>query len=182
MLLAPDADAAMQQVPARNSASAMVPIAWSYQVVAVPGDMIPCVQPDGSPVVDETGQPTFIPVNWAFTGQLSHVGQLDPELSTAAFSTCVGGMDPARGPILSGDAIVHLAGPQGDAVDLSGTLTLVLAAGYAEATWTITGGSGRFADAAGYIETLEYPSADGAGSTGKGSGMVTRPQPVVGGR
>jgi len=41
--------------------------------------------------------------------------------------------------------------------------------------WTITGGTGRFAGASGWIQTLEVPSADGSGSDGGGSGMITPP-------
>jgi hypothetical protein len=149
----------------------MVPITWTYRVSPIyDGSMVAC--PGGF----------VFPVHWSFDARLTHLGRLDRKGSTATFTACAAGEDPQLGPYFAGDAGVHLTGPQGDAVDLEGTLTLLLAAGYATGDWDIVGGAGRFAGARGHIDTVEYPEEDGSGSAGSGTGMITRPRAVTGGR
>lgn len=147
----------------------MVPIAWRYHMTGVPGDMITCTNSDGSPPF------LGFPVNWKGTGSMTHLGVMDSQGTKAWFTSCtvdiVGGYPVAA----SGDGVVHVVGANGDAVDLQGTLTLSFADNNATGDWTITGGTGRFTGAAGWIKTLEVPAADGNGSVGSGSGMITAP-------
>ncbi|MFP4622620.1 MAG: hypothetical protein ACLFRX_00420, partial [Gemmatimonadota bacterium] len=60
--------------------------------------------------------------------------------------------------------------------------TLVFAAGHSVGDWDVMGGAGLFVGARGHIDTLEAPAPDGTGSLGSGSGMITLPSPVKGGR
>jgi hypothetical protein len=156
---------------ATTSRSTMVPLTWTYHMVAAAGGVLTCTNSDGSP-------PSLaFPINWAVaSGMMTHLGLLDTEASSAAFSTCVVNIAPEGYPIsASGDATVHLVGANGDAVDMAGVLTLSFADGSAAGDWTITGGTGRFTGAGGWIKTLEVPAADGNGSEGSGSGMITPP-------
>lgn len=152
----------------------MVPIEWTFHVWATAEPTVPCLAPDGSVA-------GAVPPTYAVSGRLTHMGRLDEEASAATIHDCAMTMGEG-GPEVSGSITAHLVGPQDDAVDLAGTLTLMLAAGYAAGDWDVVGGEGRFAGATGYIESTEYPAADGSGSAGSGAGMISQPQPVEGGR
>jgi hypothetical protein len=154
----------------------MVPLEWTYHAWAVAAPSVPCLLPDGSTVINHVA-PTY-----AISGHLSHLGRLDPDASVANILTCNVIMGPAGPEGVTGDVTAHLVGPQGDAVDLAGTLTLVFAAGHSVGDWDVMGGAGRFVGAGGHIDTLEAPNPDGTGSLGSGSGMITLPSPVKGGR
>ena len=168
-LLAPQGPDARQQ-----DGELMVPIDWTFHVWATAAPTVPCLAPDGSVA-------GAVPPIYAVSGTLTHVGRLDEEASSATIHDCVLSSGPA-GPQVSGSITAHLVGYQGDAVDLDGTLTLILAAGYAAGDWDIVGGEGRFAGATGFIDSTEYPAADGSGSVGSGAGMISQPQPMEGGR
>jgi hypothetical protein len=164
-----DAAQPQAQVVAADHAQGMVPITWRYHMTAAPGDMLDCSNSDGSP--------SFLsfPVNWKSTGSMTHLGVTDPQATRAWFTSCtveiVGGY-PVSG---SGDGFVHVVGANGDAVDIEGTLTLSFTENVATGAWTITGGTGRFRGASGWVNTYEVPAEDGSGSVGSGSGMITRP-------
>jgi hypothetical protein len=147
----------------------MVPIEWTYHMAPAPGGEITCSNSDGSPPF------LTFPINWKASGMMSHLGTTDSGASAAWFSSCVvnivGGV-PVSGV---GYGYVHIVGANGDAIDLAGALTLDFTSFEATGDWTITGGTGRFASASGWIQTLEVPAADGSGSDGSGSGMVTPP-------
>ena len=66
-------------------------------------------------------------------------------------------------------------GANGDAVDMEGVLTVSFADFSATGEWEITGGTGRFTGASGWMNTFEVAAEDGSGSVGSGSGMITRP-------
>jgi hypothetical protein len=156
---------------AAASVDAMVPIKWTYHVTAIDdGELLECTLPDGSP----TGIRS--PANWAVAaGMMSHLGILDTQASYAGFTSCVVNIVGGYPLTADADAFVHLVGANGDAVDLSGVLTLSFVENNATGDWTITGGSGRFTGAHGWLKTLEVPAADGSGSVGSGSGMITPP-------
>ena len=147
----------------------VVPIEWTYHMAPAPGGAITCTNSDGSPPI------LSFPVNWAATGMMTHLGRTDSQASYAWFSSClvniVGGY-PVTGV---GYGYTHIVGGNGDAIDFAGALTLDFADFTATGDWTITGGTGRFAGASGWIQTFEVPAADGSGSDGSGSGMVTPP-------
>jgi hypothetical protein len=156
------------------SRSTMVPVRWTYHMVAAAGGVLTCTYADGSP------SPLAFPIDWAVaSGMMTHLGQLDTEASSAAFSTCVVNVADGYPVSAYGDGTVHLVGANGDAVDLAGVLTLSFMDNNAVGDWTITGGTGRFTGAAGWIKTLEVPAADGNGSVGSGSGMITPPGVLV---
>jgi len=155
---------------AGNGATVMVPIKWTYVMTAASTDVIVCDNSDGS-----TPFMAF-PIEWAVAdGMMSHLGVLDTEASSATFSSCL--MYIVDGAPVSGDGVatIHLVGANGDAVDLEGVLTLSFADFTATGAWSIIGGTGRFTGASGWINTLEAPTADGSGSQGSGSGMITPP-------
>ena len=162
------------QLQARNgnfaSANAMVPVTWTYHMVAAPGGTITCSNSDDS-------QPFLgFPINWAVaSGMMTHVGRLDTQASSAAFSTCVVNIEGGYPVSAYGDGTVQLVGANGDAVSLAGVLTLSFLDNTALGDWTIVGGTGRFTGASGWIKTSEVPAADGNGSVGSGSGMITPP-------
>jgi hypothetical protein len=119
---------------------------------------------------------------YAVSGHLTHLGRLDEDASLATIHTCEVIMGSAGPEGVTGAVTAHLVGPQGDAVDLAGTLTLIFAAAQSIGDWDIVGGAGRFEGASGYLDTVEHPAEDGIGSVGSGSGMITLPGPMKGGR
>jgi len=152
------------------SATTMVPVTWTYHMVVGPGDLITCTNSDGSPPM------LAFPINWLVaSGMMTHLGRLDTQASSAAFSACEVNIAGGYPVSAYGDGTVHLVGANGDAVNISGVLTLSFTDGTAVGDWTITGGTGRFSGASGWIKTLEVPAEDGNGSVGRGSGMITPP-------
>ena len=139
----------------------MVPIKWEFSVEPLPNGVLECL-PSGSGV--------YIPASFSVSGHVSHLGRVDADQSTASFTGCVLGAGT-----ISGDGHATLTGANGDAVELDGVLTLSFADGAMYGIWTITGGTGRFEGASGWIETTETPAPDGSGSVGSGSGMITSP-------
>lgn len=154
---------------AAASPHTMVPIGWRYHMSPGPGDDIICTNSDGSPPF------LSFPVNWIASGSMTHLGITDSEASAAAFSSCV--VNIVGGNPVTGDGYgsIHIVGANGDAVDMTGVLTLSFVDFTATGDWTISGGTGRFAGASGWIQTFEVPAEDGSGSTGSGSGMITPP-------
>jgi hypothetical protein len=150
-------------------ASTLVPITWKYHMMAAPGDVLICDNSDGSPPF------LAFPVNWVTEGTITHMGRVDSNASSASFSSCtlniVDGI-PVTGV---GYGSVEIVGANGDAITFTGALTLDFAAYDAVGEWTITGGTGRFAGASGWLHTYEVPAADGNGSVGSGTGMITPP-------
>ena len=147
----------------------MVPITWRYHMTEMPGDVIWCTNSDdSSPFLS-------FPVNWKGTGRMTHLGVMDSQATMAWFTSCT--VEIVGGYPVSGSAhgLVHVVGANGDAVDMEGTLTLSFAENVATGEWTITGGTGRFTGASGWMNTREVPSEDGSGSVGGGSGMITAP-------
>jgi len=173
----------VQQSVIETGATGMVPISWSFRAVASEGsEMIPCLLPDGSHFV-LPGGPVLVPGSFTVTGTLSHVGKIEEGASVASIHECWVKLNSSGMPeAVYGPATAHLEGTQGDAIHLNGTLTNWILAGYAVGEWDIVGGAGRFGGAEGYLDTVEYPAQDGSGSVGSGSGMITRPQPLKGGR
>jgi hypothetical protein len=173
----------VQQSVMETAATGMVPISWSFRAVASEGsEMIPCLLPNGEPFV-LPGGPALVPGSFTVTGTLSHVGRIEEGASVASIHECWVKLSSVGMPeAVYGPATAHLEGTQGDAIELSGTLTNWILAGYAVGEWDIVGGAGRFEGAEGYLDTVEYPAQDGTGSVGTGSGMITRPQPLKGGR
>lgn len=166
-----------------EAAQLMVPIEWSFHARAIGTEMIPCLLPDGQTLEFPPGNPIYVSVLFAITGNVSHLGRIDEDASVARIHECHVGLTATGMPeSLGGPVSGRLVGPQGDEIELAGTLTQLLFAGYAVGEWDIVGGEGRFAGARGYIDTIEYPATDGSGSEGTGSGMVTRPDAVKGGR
>ncbi|MGK7311945.1 MAG: hypothetical protein ACN0LA_06855 [Candidatus Longimicrobiales bacterium M2_2A_002] len=161
---------------------AMVPIDWTFHVQATGEEWLTCYLPYGDPFVYR-GQTVVVSAGYAISGRASHLGELDPELSSASILDCSVQLTPDGMPMaLGGHVTARLVGPQGDAIDLDGTLTQYPFEGYAVGDWDIVGGEGRFAGASGYIDSMEYPATDASGSVGSGSGWVTRPGNVAGGR
>ena len=154
----------------------MVPLEWTYHVWAVEAPSVPCLLPGGSTVINHVA-PTY-----AISGHLSHLGRLDETASVATILNCTVILGPVGPEGVTGDITARLVGPQGDAVDLAGTLTLIFAAGHAVGDWDVMGGAGRFVGARGHLDTVEEPAPDGNGSIGSGSGMITLPSPLKGGR
>lgn len=173
----------VQQSVIETGATGMVPISWSFRVVPSEGsEMIPCLLPDGEPFF-LPGGPASVPGSLTVTGTLSHVGRMEEGPSVGSILDCRVGLNADGIPeTLFGRATSHLEGAQGDAVEVDGTLTMWILAGYAVGEWDIVGGAGRFEGAEGYLDTVEYPAQDGTGSVGSGSGMITRPKPMTGGR
>ena len=152
------------------SRSTMVPVTWTYHIVATAGELLTCTNSDGSPPW------LAFPINWAVaSGKMTHLGLLDTEASSAAFSSCVVNVEGGYPVSAYGDGTVQLVGANGDAVSLAGVLTLSFLDNTALGDWTIVGGTGRFTGASGWIKTSEVPAADGNGSVGSGSGMITPP-------
>ena len=161
---------------------AMVPIDWTFHVTATGEEWVPCYLPNGDPFV-YMGQPVAVSVGYRVEGHASHLGELDPALSSASILDCSVQLTPEGMPMaLGGHVTARLVGPQGDAIDLDGTLTQYPFAGHAVGDWDIVGGEGRFEGASGYIDSIEYPADDASGSVGSGSGWVSRPGDVAGGR
>jgi hypothetical protein len=152
----------------------MVPVDWTFHVWAVAPPSVFCV-------VGEQVLGAVAPL-YAVSGHLTHLGRLDEEASSATIHTCEVIMGPAGPEGITGAVTAHLVGPQGDAVDLAGTLTLVFTAAESIGDWDIVGGAGRFEGASGYLDTVEHPAEDGTGSVGSGSGMITLPGSMKGGR
>jgi hypothetical protein len=167
-------DSQLSAEPCLNRrAPVMVPIAWTYHMASVPGAMLTCTNSDGSPPF------LAVPVDYVASGFMTDLGRTDPDASTAAFTSCtvqLEGGNPVTGDA-SGD--VRLVGANGDAIEFSGVLTLSFANYSATGRWTITGGSGRFTGATGWIRTYEVPAADGNGSDGHGWGMISQPHARV---
>lgn len=153
----------------------MVPVNWTFAVWAVAAPSVPCLLPDGSTMTD-------VPPMYAISGHFTHLGQLDEDASSATIHTCEVVMGQVGPEGLTAALTAHLVGPQEDAVDLEGTLTLNFAAGHAIGDWDIVGGAGRFEGAGGYLDSVEEPAGDGSGSVGSGAGTITLPQPMMGGR
>jgi hypothetical protein len=155
---------------AAAAVAVMVPIQWSYTMMPIPGDFGTCINSDDSP-------PFFqFPINYVTTGKMTHLGVVDPNASYSYFNgdcllTLVDGVPVST----SGGAVAHIVGANGDAIDFSGTLSLDFASFSATGEWTITGGTGRFQGASGWLESLEFPSASGSGSQGHATGMITPP-------
>jgi hypothetical protein len=151
----------------------MVPVEWTYHVWAVDPPSVLCLW----------GEEAFGAVAplYAVSGHLTHLGRLDEHASSATIHTCEVIMGTSGPEGLTGRITARLVGPQGDAVDLDGSLTLIFAAGHAIGHWDIVGGAGRFVEAGGYLDTLEQPVEDGIGSVGSGSGMITLAGPMKGG-
>jgi hypothetical protein len=116
-----------------------------------------------------------IPVNYSASGKMSHLGRLDPNDSGAAFTECIVNVVGGVPTTAVGAATVELVGANGDGVFLEGYLTLHFADMTATGEWTITGGTGRFEGASGWLRTWETPAEDGSGSVGSGEGMITPP-------
>lgn len=157
------------QVVAADHAPGMVPITWTYHMTPIPGDMIVCTNSDGSPPF------LSVAVNYTGTGNLTHMGRMDPDATAAWFTDCVVNIIEDSPVNASGGIVAHVVGANGDAVNMEGVLTLSFADYSATGEWTITGGTGRFTDASGWLNTYEVASPDGNGSVGSGSGMITRP-------
>ncbi|MDX1741090.1 MAG: hypothetical protein R3178_07345 [Rhodothermales bacterium] len=160
----------------------MVPIKWDYLMQAVvppnpgPADFIICQIP--SP---PSPAPMDMPVakNWTAQGIMTHLGKLDEASSSATFSSCTFGMYEGH-PALVGGLDAIMVGANGDALELSGSLTLTMGLGpdgpYPLASYgdfDIIGGSGRFHGASGWMDAVEEVTPDGA--RGIGLGMVTPP-------
>ena len=126
----------------------MVPITWTYHMMPASDDMITCTNSDGS-----TPFLSF-PVYWMATGKMTHLGITDSEASSAWFTACVVNLVDGVPVSADGDGYVHLVGANGDAVDLAGVLSLSFVDFTATGDWTITGGSGRFDGASGWIDTF----------------------------
>ena len=154
--------------PGAPTPTIMVPIKWDYRMQPAGPEILWCTAPDGNPFMP-------IPVRYAASGRMSHLGELNPFLSRAWFDGCVisfGPAGPTEGTAWGG---VELVGANGDAIALEGSLTLSFASGVAVGDWAITGGTGRFDGARGWIETAETPAEGGSGSAGSGAGLITPP-------
>jgi hypothetical protein len=165
----PALDALVQpqaQVVAAAPAEGMVPFKWTYHMTPSSGNTLPCTYLDGSPA------PLSVPVDYSGTGHASHLGRIDPEATAAQFTSCV--VNIAEGTA-AGDISLILVGANGDAVYMEGVLTVSFADFSATGEWTITGGSGRFTGASGWVSTFEKAAEDGSGSVGSGLGMITPP-------
>jgi hypothetical protein len=180
--LAPSEGPSAEKTLVDMRSQGMVPISWSFKVSATGDSWVPCYLPNGEPFVFG-GEPVYVGGTYSVEGTLSHVGRLREPESLATIHACQVGLDATGMPeTISGPVTAHLAGPQGDAIELEGTLTNWIFAGYARGDWDIVGGAGRFHSANGYLDTVEHPAQDGSGSVGKGSGMITAPQPMADGR
>lgn len=157
------------QVVAASRAEGMVPFTWTYHMTPISGDPLVCTNSDGSPPF------LAVPVDYSGTGHASHLGRIDPESTAAWFTSCVVNIVGGIPVTAAGDINVHLVGANGDAVDMEGVLTVSFADFSATGEWTITGGSGRFTGASGWLATFEEAAEDGSGSVGSGSGMITPP-------
>jgi len=147
----------------------LVPVRWAYHMTASGTDILICTNSDGSPPF------LAIPVQYAAAGRMSHLGRLDPGASGAAFTSCIVNVVGGVPLTAVGTAWVELVGANGDAVFLEGDLTLHFADLTATGEWTVTGGTGRFEGADGWINTRETPAEDGSGSVGTGEGMISPP-------
>jgi len=157
------------QVVAAAPAEGMVPFKWSYHMTPSSPNTLVCTNSDGSPPF------LTVPVDYSGTGQASHLGRMDPEATAAWFTSCVVNIVGGIPLTAAGDISLHLVGANGDAVDMVGVLTVSFADFSATGEWTITGGSGRFTGASGWLSTFEVAAEDGSGSVGTGSGMITPP-------
>ncbi|MCG6956178.1 MAG: hypothetical protein LJF04_09315 [Gemmatimonadetes bacterium] len=159
----------LAQVVAADHTQGMVPFTWTYHMTPISAEVVVCTNSDGSP--------PFLPVpkNYTGTGNISHMGRMDPDATLAWFTDCVVNMVGEIPVTASGGIVAHLVGANGDAVDMEGVLTVSFADFSATGEWEITGGTGRFTDASGWINTYEVAAEDGSGSVGSGSGMITRP-------
>jgi hypothetical protein len=157
------------QVVAAAPAEGMVPFTWTYHMTPISEAALECTNSDGSPPF------LSVPVDYSGTGQASHLGRTDPEATAAWFTSCVVNIVEGIPVTAAGDISLHLVGANGDAVDMEGVLTMSFADFSATGEWTITGGSGRFTGASGWVGTFEVAAEDGSGSVGTGLGMITPP-------
>ena len=146
----------------------MVPITWKYEVAFSGTDLIVCTNSDGSAPF------MAVPANYTMTGHVSHLGVLDAGTS-ATMTTCTVTIAGGIPVSAAADTQVELIGANGDAILLEGVLRLVFAETEMTGEWSVTGGTGRFAGASGWLTTSEAPNADGSGSVGGGAGMITPP-------
>lgn len=167
--LSPDPTRLVLETTTAVSAETMVPLKWTYRAIATGTDLLYCRNSDGSPPW------MAIPVDYTVTGRMSHLGRLDPAASSARFTDCVVNVVGGFPATAVGAALVELVGANGDGVSMAGELTLHFADNTASGEWSITGGSGRFEGAEGWMESLERPAPDGSASVGSGQGMITPP-------
>lgn len=151
-----------------SSAETLVPVKWTYHMAPAGTDFLVCPNSDGSPPM------MAISRVYVGEGSMSHLGRLNPEETHAEFESCLVNLIGGLPVSAVGSAIVELVGANGDAVFLEGELTLHFAQGNATGEWDITGGTGRFEGAGGWMDTWETPTDDGS-SLGKGEGMITPP-------
>lgn len=157
------------QVVAAAPAEGMVPFTWTYHMTPISANTLVCTNSDGSPPF------LSVPVDYSGTGRASHLGRIDAEATAASFTSCVVNIVGGIPVTAAGDISLHLVGANGDAVDMEGVLTVSFADFSATGEWTITGGSGRFTGASGWVGTFEVAAEDGSGSVGTGLGMITPP-------
>ncbi len=153
-------------------ASTMVPITWKFHNMGAPGGILVCLNSDGSP------PSAFVPANWRLEGNLTHMGLIDADASSAVFSNCIVNIVAGIPLTVASDGSIRVVGANGDALFLTGVQTLEVATLRATGEWTVTGGTGRFEGASGWLHTSDVPGPDWAtafGRVGSGSGMITPP-------
>jgi hypothetical protein len=155
------ADAQVAKSASAVHAPMQVPIKWTFEVEPLQAGVLECMP---------AGSGFYVPANYSVSGHVSHLGKVDSDASLATFTGCT--LTPGGA---SGELGIALVGANGDAIHLDGVLTLSLADGVGYGTYTITGGTGRFEGATGWMQTTETPTPDGSGSAGGGWGMITPP-------
>lgn len=150
----------------------MVPITWRFHNMGAPGGILVCLNSNGSP------PSVFVPANWRLEGTLTHLGLIDANASSAVFSNCTVNIVAGVPVTVTSQGSIHVVGANGDALFVAGVQTLEVATLNATGEWTITGGTGRFEGASGWLSTSDVPADDWVsafGRVGSGSGMITPP-------
>ena len=131
--------------------AALAPLVWTPATgtageAPIRGFDSAIANPQGG-VVFCTGLPALIPSLFDTEGRLTHIG---PTTGLALITAC----ELSQDGTFHADVIALLAGRNGDAIFLAGTLEIGLFSGVVTGALEIRGGTGRFSSATGALESV----------------------------
>ena len=142
----------------------MIPFKGNFVSFPVAPDLFDCVDPDTGDVVQAAL------VN-AISGNATHIGVLDPNLSPLVPTDCL--LDVGNGKLVVGLDMTFV-NKKGDGIQILGE-SIINLDGTATGSFDIIGGFGKFDGASGWIETEGFFNFENGVATYRGEGMVTKP-------